>query len=176
MAFSISCSCSWCGYGWSKPDVVEKVTFPYVHTPVFANLRPDIVVWNNSTRSVAFLELTVCHESKFVDVYQRQYLDLEEDIQQSQFQGREGMGEGERSEREGREECDKEGRGEMEEGEMEREEEKKGRGRERHLLMHTKLCSSHSHTQHKYIDVVSYHHLPASHPYICFFLMYYVVI
>ena len=90
MACSISCSCLWCGYGWSKPDVVKKVTFPYVHTPVFANLRPDIVVWNNSTRSVALLKLTVCHESKFVDAYQRQYLDLEEDIRQSQFQGREG--------------------------------------------------------------------------------------
>jgi len=63
---------------------------PYTFPPHIAttDLRPDIVVWNNSTRSVALLELTVCHESNFVDAYQRKkirYLDLEEDIRQSQF-------------------------------------------------------------------------------------------
>ena len=63
---------------------------PYTFPPHIAStdLRPDIVVWSDTTRSVALLELTVCHESNFVDAYQRkqiQYLDLEEEIRQAHF-------------------------------------------------------------------------------------------
>ena len=63
---------------------------PYTFPPHIASsdLRPDIVVWSDTTRSIALLELTVCHESNFVDAYQRKlirYLDLEEDIRQSHF-------------------------------------------------------------------------------------------
>ena len=41
------------------------------------------MVWNDTTRSVSLLELTVCHESNFVEAHQRKvtrYLDLEEEI------------------------------------------------------------------------------------------------
>ena len=64
---------------------------PYIFPPHIAktDLRPDIVVWNDTTRSVTLLELTVCHESNFVEAHQRKvtrYLDLEEEIQRSHFQ------------------------------------------------------------------------------------------
>ena len=64
---------------------------PYVFPPHIAktDLRLDIVVWNDTTRSVTLLELTVCHESNFVEAHQRKvtrYLDLEEEIQRSHFQ------------------------------------------------------------------------------------------
>ena len=63
---------------------------PYVFPPHIAktDLRPDIVVWNDTTRSVSLLELTVCHESNFVEAHQRKvtrYLDLEEEIRRSHF-------------------------------------------------------------------------------------------
>ena len=63
---------------------------PYTFPPHIArtDLRPDIVVWNDATRSVVLLELTVCHESNFVDAHQRKvnrYLDLEEEIGRSHF-------------------------------------------------------------------------------------------
>ena len=41
------------------------------------------MVCNDTTRSVSLLELTVCHESNFVEAHQRKvtrYLDLEEEI------------------------------------------------------------------------------------------------
>ena len=62
----------------------------YVFPPHVArtDLRPDIVIWNDVTRSVLLFELTVCHESNFVDAHQRKvtrYLDLEEEIQRSHF-------------------------------------------------------------------------------------------
>ena len=55
----------------------------YVFPPHIAktDLRPDIVVWNDNTTSVTLIELTVCHESNFVEAYQRKvtrYLELEE--------------------------------------------------------------------------------------------------
>ena len=58
---------------------------PYVFPPHRAktDLRPDIVVWNDTTRSVTLLELTVCHESNSVEAYQRKvthYLELEDEI------------------------------------------------------------------------------------------------
>ena len=63
---------------------------PYVFPPniTSTDLRPDIVVWNDTTRSVSLLELTVCHESNFVEAHQRKvtrYLDLEEEIRRSRF-------------------------------------------------------------------------------------------
>ena len=44
---------------------------PYTFPPLIASTdpRPDIVVWNNKTRFIALLELTVCHESNFIDAY-----------------------------------------------------------------------------------------------------------
>ena len=63
---------------------------PYVFPSHIAmtDLRPDIIVWNDNTRSVSLLELTVCHESNFVEAHQRKvtrYLDLEEEIRRSHF-------------------------------------------------------------------------------------------
>ena len=63
---------------------------PYIFPPHIAqtDLRPDIVIWNDTTRSVSLLELTVCHERNFTEAHQRKvarYLDLEEEIQRSQF-------------------------------------------------------------------------------------------
>ena len=69
-------------------DLTDQSPFTFPPHIASTDLRPDIVVWCDSTRYVALLELTVCHESNFVDVYQRKqirYLDLEEDIRRAQF-------------------------------------------------------------------------------------------
>ena len=51
-------------------------------------ITPDIVVWNDATKSVVLFELPVCHESNFLDADQRKqirYLDLEEEIKLSHY-------------------------------------------------------------------------------------------
>ena len=56
--------------------------------PSECKLRPDIVIWSDTTRSVSLFELTVCHESNFVDACHRmtiRYLDLEQDIRHAHF-------------------------------------------------------------------------------------------
>ena len=62
----------------------------YVFPPHIAKTdqRPDIVIWNDSEKSVSLLEITVCHESNFVEAHQRKvtrYLDLEQEIRQSHY-------------------------------------------------------------------------------------------
>ena len=67
-------------------DLPDQLPFTFPPHRASTDLRPDIVVWNDSTRFVALLELTVCHESNFVDACHRKqirYLDLEEDIPNS---------------------------------------------------------------------------------------------
>ena len=66
-------------------DLPDQPTFTFPPHIANTDLRPDIVVWNDTARSVSLLELTVCHESNFIDAHQQKqirYLDLEEDIRE----------------------------------------------------------------------------------------------
>ena len=50
-------------------DLPDQLPFTFPPHIASTDLRPDIVVWSDTNRSVALLELTVCHESNFVDAY-----------------------------------------------------------------------------------------------------------
>ena len=69
-------------------DLQDQSPFTFPTHIARTDLRPDIVVWNDATKSVVLLELTVCHESNFLDAHHRKqirYLDLEEEIKLSHY-------------------------------------------------------------------------------------------
>ena len=69
-------------------DLHDEPPFTFPLHIASTDHRPDIVIWNDATKTVTLLELTVCHESNFLNTHQRkitQYLDLECDIQRSHF-------------------------------------------------------------------------------------------
>ena len=58
-------------------DISDGYQFPYHIVPT--DLRPDIVWWDSSSRSVCLAELTVCFETNFTDAAERKtakYTDL----------------------------------------------------------------------------------------------------
>ena len=61
---------------------------PYIFPPhIFhTDLRPDIVIWNNSSRTVCLTELTICYETRFDEAHafkESKYLDLTHNIQEA---------------------------------------------------------------------------------------------
>ena len=58
---------------------------PYIFPPHIAHtdLRPDIVLWNNSNRTVCLMELTVCFETRYTEAHilkEGKYANLVEEI------------------------------------------------------------------------------------------------
>ena len=67
-------------------DIGEGYTFPSHISPT--DLRPDIVVWNDTPKSVTLNELTVCFEHCFEDARERKvarYADLLYNLQRSTY-------------------------------------------------------------------------------------------
>ena len=49
------------------------------------DLRPDIVIWSDTRRTVLIIELTVCFETNYADAQERKYLSLEEEMQRKGY-------------------------------------------------------------------------------------------
>ena len=63
---------------------------PYTFPPhiVHTDLRPDLVLWNNSSKTVCLCELTVCFETRYEEAHilkANKYADLVEQIEATDF-------------------------------------------------------------------------------------------
>ena len=67
-------------------DIGDGYMFPQHITPT--DLRPDLVWWNDTSRTLCLAELTVCFESNFEEAAQRKtakYTDLAEQVEQGGY-------------------------------------------------------------------------------------------
>ena len=70
----------------ASADLGHTYTFPNHTVPT--DLRPDIVVWDDSTKEVYLVELTVCFDTLFEEAIQRKesrYCDLVDSIRQEGY-------------------------------------------------------------------------------------------